>query len=468
VRLGVLTEEISPELVDEVVAATGCGERRVRLLPARAVVYFVLALCLFSGSDSAGPPGYRAVLRAMTEKLRHLPDLCAQRLPTSSALSRARQRLGSKPLQMLFERCCGALATTTTAGAFAFGLLLVAWDGTALDVPDTPENAAQFGFTGKGGVNQSGHPQVRLMALTECGTHALIDAAFDSVTAFSEQRLARRLLAALRPGMLLLADRNFSGYELWGLARATGAHLAWRIKGNLVFVPVEVLPDGSYLSVMRTPAENVRHGQARAAGRVLAQPPEGHLVRIVEYTVTVRPQTGPPRTEAFRLVTSLLDHRLAPARQLAMTYHERWEVENGFAELKNRLRGAGFVLRSKHPELVFQEVYALLTVYQALCTLEARAAEHGRIDPDRISFALTLQLTRLKVIEQVAADPTTLAAARREVVAEILAALLPRRRQRQCQRVKKPARNLFEVRKRDQPRPPSKVNYTVKVTRHIF
>ncbi|WP_406373287.1 transposase domain-containing protein [Streptomyces sp. NBC_01550] len=218
VRLGVLTEEITPRLVDEVVEHSGRTECRRRLLPARTVVYFVLALCLFSSSDSAGPPGYRWVLRTLAEKLRHLPGVCVQRLPTSSALTRARQRLGAKPLQILFERRCGTLATTATSGAFAFGLL-VAWDGTALDVPGTPANAREFGFTGKGGVNQSGHPQVRLMALTA----ALVDAAFDAVATFSEQRLARRLLASLRPDMLLLTDRNFSRYELWGLARATGA-----------------------------------------------------------------------------------------------------------------------------------------------------------------------------------------------------------------------------------------------------
>lgn len=136
---------------------------------------------------------------------------------------------------------------------------------------------------------------------------------------FSEHKLARQLLASLRPDMLL-ADRNFSGYELWGLARATGAHLAWRIKKNLAFVPLRVLPDGPYLSVMPTPKETIRHGQARAAGRTPAEPPKGHTVRIIQYTVTVRPRVGLPRTETFRLVTSLLDHRLAPARQLAMTY----------------------------------------------------------------------------------------------------------------------------------------------------
>ncbi|MEU1276577.1 IS4 family transposase [Streptomyces sp. NPDC005799] len=272
-------------------------------------------------------PGYRVVLRTLTDKLRHLPCGLVQRLPTSSALTRARQRLGDKPFQTLFERRCGARAAPTTPGAFAFGLRLVAWDGTALDVPDTTENAATFGFTGRDGINKSGNPQVRLMALIECGTHAIIDAAFDSIARFSEHKLARRLLASLRPGILLLADRNFAGHELWGLVEATGCHLAWRIKKNLVLPPLWVLPDGSYVSVMPTPAEGQRLGDARFHGRTPTGLPKGHLVRIVDYTVTVRPQHGPVQVEKFRLATSLLDHRHAPARQLAQLYHQRWAIE---------------------------------------------------------------------------------------------------------------------------------------------
>ena len=160
-------------------------------------------------------------------------------------------------------------------GAFAFGLRLVAWDGTGIDAADTPENAREFG------VAQGGNPQVRLLALTGCGTHAIIDAAFDGVEKASEHKLARRLLHALGPGTLLLADRNLAGYELRGLVTAAGAGIAWRIKKNLVLPPVRVLPDGSFLSIMRTPAESLRHGQARARGQALpaasAGPPHpGH------------------------------------------------------------------------------------------------------------------------------------------------------------------------------------------------
>ncbi|HEX9525867.1 MAG TPA: transposase [Streptosporangiaceae bacterium] len=182
-------------------------------------------------------------------------------------------------------------------------------------------------------MTQGGDPQLRLVALTECGTHAVIDAAFDGIGRASEHKLARRLLPALGPGMLLLADRNFPGYELWGLAAGTGADLAWRIKKNQVFPPVKVLPDGSFWSVMPTPAENIRPGQARAAGRVPAGPPEGHLVRIIEYTITIRAADGAAMIEPFRLVTTL-DHQQAPAAGLAALYHERWEIENGYAELK--------------------------------------------------------------------------------------------------------------------------------------
>ncbi|MGP3965783.1 IS4 family transposase [Nonomuraea sp. 3N208] len=337
VGLGVLTDEIPPEFVDEVVELSGCREKRHRLLPARAVVYFVLGLCLFSGADSAAPPGYRSVMRWLTNGLRHLHGLA---LPTSSALTKARQRLGSKPLELLFDLRRGPLAGPGTKGALAFGLRLVAWDGTGLDAADTPENAAEFGVT------QGGNPQVRLLALIECGTHALIDAAFDGVTKASEHKLARRRLHALNAGMLLLADRNFAGHELWGMVTATGSDMLWRIKKNLVFPAVEILPDGSFLSIMPTPAENLRHGIARARGRSLGRTPHGHLVRIIEYTVTIKTADGRTRTEPFRLVTTLLDHEQAPAAEIAAVYHERWEIENGYGELKTPTPRSGV-----HPAL---------------------------------------------------------------------------------------------------------------------
>jgi hypothetical protein len=455
--LGVLTCEVSPALVSGVIEAAGCREKRRRLLPAQAVVYFVLGLCLFSGADSAGPPGYRSVMRWLTSEVRHLHGLA---LPTSSALTRARQRLGARPLELLFDLVRGALAGAGTPGAFAFGLRLVAWDGTGLDAAATPANADAFGVP-RGGSS----PQLRLMALTECGTRALIGAVFDGAARASEVALARRLAACLAPGMLLLADRNFPGYQLWGLAAATGADLAWRIKKSLVFPPVLVLPDGSYRSVMRTPAENARHGRARAAGRDPGSAFEGHPVRIIEYAVTIRDSDGGTRTEQFRLVTTLLDHEQAPAAQLAAAYHQRWEIENGYGELKTRLRGASFILRSRSPELVRQELFAFLTVHQALCALRTDAAAAAGTDPDRVSFTVTLRTARHHAATRATLAGPALPRARRHAIRDILADLLPPRRDRQCRRVKKPPKNTFPSRKPGQPRTPAKSTCTIQVIR---
>jgi hypothetical protein len=150
----------------------------------------------------------------------------------------------------------------------------------------------------------------------------------------------------------------------------------------------------AFLSIMPTPAENLRHGIARARGRSLGRRPHGHLVRIIEYTITIETSDGRTRTEPFRLATTLPDHVRAPAAEIAAIYHERWEIENGYGELKTLLRGAAFILRSKLPELVCQELFALLTVYQALCTLKCEAALAVGIDPDRVSFIVTLRVAR--------------------------------------------------------------------------
>jgi Insertion element 4 transposase N-terminal/Transposase DDE domain len=314
--LGVLTCEIGPRLVDEVVDRAGCREKRARLLPARAVVYFVLGLCLFSGEDSAGPPGYRSVMRSLTHGVRHL---AGRGVPSAAALCRARQRLGSRPFELLVDLLRGPLAAAGTPGAFAFGLRVVAWDGTGIDVPGTAVSAAAFGGPAGGG------PQLRLLTLIECGTRALIDAALDGFARASEQVLARRLLHALQPGMLLLADRGFPGYELRGLAAATGAHLAWRVRSSAVLTPVRYLPDGSYLPVLPTPHDARQGWKLRARGR----PQAGHRIRVIPCSVTVTAAGGTTRTETFRPVTTLLDPQQAPAADLAALYHQRREAEIG-------------------------------------------------------------------------------------------------------------------------------------------
>ncbi|WP_172860667.1 IS4 family transposase [Jiangella alkaliphila] len=448
--LGALESDLCPELLDEVIEQAGVREQRRRLLPARTVMVFVLGLCVFCGADSHSPPGYRMVMCWLTSTFGYLRGLV---VPSASALCQARKRLGVTPLRLLFDRVRGPRAAPDAAGAWLFGRRLVAFDGTALDLADTAANVAAFGHIG----TPSGFAQVRLVALIECATHAIIDAVFDACR-HSEQELTQRLIGAMRPGMLVLADRNF-GHRLFAqIATSTGADLIWRIKGNADFPAMKILDDGSYLSVIT--AQRYKKRWRTAARRGWPEPPmPGHPVRIVDYRVTTH--VGDTVTISdIRLVTTLLDPAEAPARAVAEAYHQRWESENSYQELKTRLRGAGFILRSKSPDLVDQEIYALLVTYQALCTLRTDAADTVGVDPRRISFTITIRVTR-DTITAGRLDQNTRVLA----IAAISSDLNPPRRARVTQRVKKPPRNTFKAKRRDQTRPPSHATHKIKVRR---
>ena len=452
--LGVLTGEITPGLVDEVIEQAGCREKRQRLLPARAVVYFVLGLCLFSGADSMGPPGYRSVMRWLTNGLRHLDGAG---LATSSALTRARQRLGARPLELLFGLRCGPLAEAGTPGAFAFGLRLAAWDGTGIDAADTPANAAAFG-----GV-QGGGPQLRLLALIECGTHALIGAVSGGVARASEQKLARRLLPALGPGMLLLADRNFPGWELQGLAAGTGADLAWRIKKNLVFTPLQVLADGSFLSVMPTPAENVRLGQARAAGR-----PRPARPRVTwSGSSSTRSPSAPLAAHQDRAVPPGHHAAGSPA---GASRRARLPLPPAAGKREQLRRAEDPAPRRRvHPALPLTRTGLPGTVrvphrLPGALRPGSRSRRQAGIDPDRISFTVTVRVARDHAASHAIITPHSLDLARRQAIGDLLSDLLPRRRDRQYERIRKQPKNNFPPLKRGQERLPSRVTYTIKVT----
>ncbi len=215
---------------------------------------------------------------------------------------------------------------------------------------------------------------------------------------------------------------------------------------------------------MPTPADGIVQAKALAQGEIAPRPPAGHLVRIIEYDVTVRGGDGSSRTEPFRLVTTILDHTLAPATALAALYHQRWEIENSYQEMKTRLRGAEFILRSKSPELVRQELYALLAVYQALCSLRAEAAATAGLDPDRISFIVTVRVARTEVTNQAAATPTTLRHSRIQAIADLLADRLPPRRARQYERIRKAPKSNYTIKKHDHVRIASHATYKITVT----
>lgn len=382
IALGVLTRAVPPALVDEVVADCARVEQRRRLLPARVVVYFVLAICLFAGQ------GYEEVARLLTQGL-DLRDGRGGlwRVPTTAAIGRARLRLGAGPLRMLFERVARPVAAPETPGAWYRGYRLVAVDGTTFDVPDTEANAGFFGRPGSArGTGSGAYPQARVAALAECGTHAVIAAAVGPL-AVHETVLAKGLFDRLGAGMVLLADRGFVGYDLWQAAAGRGAQLLWRVRANLVLPVLEPLPDGSYLSeIVAARDKNRREHPAP--------------VRVIEYTLG----TG---GEVYRLITTILDPGAGPARELAALYHERGEIESALDEIKTHQGGRALVLRSRHPEGVEQEIYGFLLVHHALRDLMCQAAGDAGHDPDRLSFTRALRIARRHVTDQAALSPLT-------------------------------------------------------------
>ncbi|WP_181647086.1 IS4 family transposase [Streptomyces sp. WAC00263] len=373
--LGLLTWVYPPGLVDRVVAACGRAERRQRLLPARLVVYFVLALALFS------PAPYLEVMRHLVEGLRGSGLLGNWRVPAKSSLFRARQRLGSEPLRVLFATTAKPMATEATPGAFWRGLRLLAVDGTCWDVADSEANETAFGRPGSGrGSGRSAFPQVRMAALVEIGSHAVLDAELAGCRT-GEVTLVGRLPRSTGPGQLVLADREFLGVALWQAFTATGADLLWRVPANRVLPVTKQFRDGSWLSHIRASS-----GPARK---------EPVVVRVLAYRLKDRACEG--ETDGYRLVTSLLDARRYPARQMAALYRERWEIESVFAEIKTHQRGARVVLSSKTPDGVHQQIWAHLLVHHALRELMLRTAATRGLDPDRVSFTETLRSARRSV-----------------------------------------------------------------------
>jgi hypothetical protein len=396
IGVGVLTRLIDRDLVDEVLAETGRTERRSRLLPARVVVYYVLGLCLFF--DEA----YEEVMRLLVEGLRFLGSWRKEwRVPTTGAISQARQRLGAEPLRALFERVAVPCAMRGTQGAWLRSHRLMAIDGFVLDVPDTGRNDVAFGRSG-GVRNPAPFPQVRVVGLGECGTHAIVAARLGPWRV-DENRLAEEIIADFEPGMLVIADRGFYGYRLWENAAASGADLLWRMPAGPHLPVVRPLPDGSYESFLLDPKVRRRRAVQRHRGSANIEEPSGIPVRVIEYEVKNRDGKG----EIFCLITTVMDSEVASAAELAAAYAQRWEFESSLDEIKTHQRGRGGVLRSKSPEMVEQEIWALLLTHYVIRHLMCEAADQADIDPDRLSFMRSLRIIRRQVTNQAGFSPST-------------------------------------------------------------
>jgi len=383
ISLGVITKTFPMVRVKEILRAHGRTSQRQRDLPAHVVVYYVIALALYMQASC------REVLRCLLEGLKWLQGPTASvRVAGKSGISQARVRLGVEPVLELHDQLVKPIASKTTKGAWYRRWRLVSIDGSTMDVADTQVNREAFGRPGASR-GKSAYPQLRLVSLVETGTHVLFGTRMGPYRV-GEITLAKEVLGDLRADMLCMADRNFLGFELWQQARASGADLLWRAKKNLVLPCDKRLADGSYLSRIYPSWRDRRHGTNAVR------------VRVIEYRLEGVEGAEP----SYRLLTTIGDPRKGPAEELAALYHERWEIETAFDELKTHVRGARIVLRSKRPDLVKQEFYGLLLAHFAIRGLMHEAAAKGAVDPDQLSFVHAVRVIRRKLPQFVAIPPS--------------------------------------------------------------
>jgi hypothetical protein len=374
ISLGVITKTFPLSVIGPVLSTTGTASVRQRDLPAQVVVYYVIALALYMQSS------YREVLRCLLEGVQWLRDpSVGVRVAGKSGISQARTRLGWEPLRQLHDELVKPIAVRSTRGAWYRTWRLVSLDGSTLDVADEKANEDAFSRPGASR-GSSAYPQIRFVSLMENGTHVLFGSQMGGYRT-GEITLAKAVLLRLRKGMLCLADRNFFGFELWQLAQGTGADLLWRMKKNMRMACQKRLPDGSYLSHVYPSEKDWRHQT------------NGIVLRVIDYRLEGIEGAEP----IYRLATTILDSGKAPAGELAALYHERWEIETAFDELKTHLRGANIVLRSKTPDLVRQEFYGLLMAHFAIRGLMHEAALKADEDPDRLSFLHAVRVVRRKL-----------------------------------------------------------------------
>jgi hypothetical protein len=399
-HLGELTGWLPFELADDVLAVTGTVQKRVRVLPSRVGLYFVLALALFPGI------GYQLVWRKLTARLGGL----GLAVPSEKALRDLRRRLGAAPLKALFESVAVPLAPPSVPGVSWRGLRTVAFDGlNSVKVPDSGANRRWLGKT-LTRLGLAGYPVLRMVALAETGTRGLLGAVIGDAGERAEVVLARTLIPLLREGMLLLADRAYDAADLLAQVAAAGAQFLVRGTATRKPVVVRVLPDGSYLSYLE------------AGDRCL-------LVRIIEAGLDVHGRDGSRAGDSYRLITTLLDWRRYPAGELVGLYHERWEIEVTYLALRHTLL-KGYVLRSRDRAGAEQELWALLAVYQALRMAMTAAAVSAGTDPDRASFTTALETARDQVTAAAGIAGPAGPRDTGQIGAAVLASPLPARRPR--------------------------------------
>ena len=412
--------------------------RRVRLSTALALVLFVIAMALWSRLNQC------QVWQKLVGKLSDLHPGQPKSTMSDSGVSGGRQRLGSPCLQALMRECCQLIAQPASMpGAFFGRYRLMAIDGTLFNTPDTPANAGAFG----GSSNQYGpcpYPQVRCVLLAECGSHAVIGLDIEGYEV-SEVHGAHRLLEQLGPNMLVLQDAGITSGGFLAHVRQRGAHALGALEAG-TWEQVRNsrrLADGSVLAWV---------GPTPRPSRVRYPLHRGMWVRIISSRVSDE-RLGEPG-KVYRLVTTLLNGRVAPALALIELYHERWEIELVIDEIKTHERAQRKVLRSKTPEGVRQELYGIYLAHYAVRFLLAQAAVEAERDPDRLRFSAGLfELTEMMDLAQTLEPAEATLPLRARLREKMAQHVLPPRRLRINRREIKQLCKKYKPKKRQVPPP---------------
>lgn len=429
-RLAGLSKVISPEVMEQALFDTNLCKQRACKLSHRVMLWVVLAMGVLTDLP----------IRQVFKHARRMHK--GQKTPSRSNLCEARQRLGVEPVRRVFDAVAKPQATPDTRGAFYHGLRLMGIDGTLMDVPDTPANEAEFG-RGKSDRGDGAFPQVRKVSLVELGTHIEVAIAVGGYHN-AEQTLVGQLWDRIPPHTLLIEDRGFFSYKDWKTLDERGTKLLIRLKSNLILRPIERLPDGSYLAKIYPSPEH------RSRDR------DGIVVRVIEYTLNDPQRTG--HGERYRLVTNLFDHSLFPALELACRYHERWEEELVFDEQKTHQDPPRAEkpthLRSKTPEGVKQELYALSLGHFVVRALMLEAAQQENLDVDGLSFTGCLQILQARLPECDSKTPQALASWYELLLEEMAQERIEPRRNRINPRVVKRKMSHFNKKRPEHRRAP--------------
>jgi hypothetical protein len=387
-RDGLLAELLGQDAIGRALAEAPGACKYESALNAKMTLVCVLVGCLFPGE------GYDQVLaRAFgIPGLRFWP----WPVPTGSALSQARERLGEHALRRLFE--IGAETGDAELGLSALwhGLEVTAFDGTTLELDRDDTLACEFGSS-----SEAGRPLLRIVGHVRTASRRWIAAEIGAYRQ-GENELADSLLGSLRSGMVNLADRGFPSMERYLAAAGTGADLVWRWKNDPKSLPAKILeplPDGSELVVMRESDGMLSRRRRESRNHAAPRLPDT-IARLVTFTIVARTAGGRSKATRIRVLTTLLDHEEFPAREIAGLHARRWQIEIAFFHLKQSVRGGRRELRGQSPALARQEAWGLLLIHNLAATAVARAAVQAGTDPKLIPFAPALALIR----DRVAAD----------------------------------------------------------------